>query len=258
MTKIHPTAIVHPAAELAGDVEVGPYAFIGEHVKIGRGSRVLHHASVEGHTTIGENNEVGSFSVLGGKPQDLKYKDEPTRLEIGNRNIFREYVTLNCGTVTGGGVTNIGNDCLIMAYCHVAHDCNIHNHAIMANHSNLAGHVTLEEHAIVSGMCGVSQFVRIGKHSFIGGMTAVDKDVAPYVIGVGNRMKIRGVNLVGLKRRGFDAEQIKNVLDVYKIYFDSGKERDHALAEIVERYPHREEVDYFVNFVRASKNGIAR
>ena len=258
MGNIHPTAIVHPKAELASDVEVGPYAFIGEHVKIGRGTRILHHASVEGHTTLGENNEVGSFSVLGGKPQDLKYRNEPTQLVIGDRNTFREYITLNCGTVTGGGITKIGSDCLIMAYCHVAHDCNLHNHVIMANHSNLAGHVTLEDHVIVSGMCGVSQFLRLGKHSFVGGMTAVDKEVAPYVIAVGNRMKVRGVNLVGLKRRGFDSAQIKNIQEVYKIYFESEKERDHALAEISERFSGREEVEYFVNFVRTSKSGIAR
>ncbi len=258
MANIHPTAIVSPKAELASDVEVGAFAFVGEHVKIGEGSRVLHHASVEGHTTLGKGNEVGPFSVIGGKPQDLKYKNEPTRLEIGDRNMFREYVTLNCGTVTGGGVTKIGNDCLIMAYCHVAHDCTLNNNVIMANHSNLAGHVLLEDYVIISGMCGVSQFVRVGKHAFVGGMTAVDKDLAPYVIAVGNRMKVRGVNLVGLKRRGFDAEQIKAILETYKIYFDSGKERDHALAEIVERFPKRSEVEYFVQFIRESKNGIAR
>ncbi len=256
--KIHPTAIVHPKAQIGNDVEIGAYAFIGEHVKIGNGSVIHHHASVEGHTTMGEFNEVGSFSVIGSKPQDLKYKNEPTRLEIGDKNCFREYVTVNTGTPTGGNLTSIGSNSLLMAYCHVAHDCHLGNNVIMANHSNLAGHVTLEDWVILSGMCGVSQFLRVGKHAFIGGMSGVDKDVAPYVIAVGNRMHVRGVNLVGLKRRGFDSERVKAVLDTYKIYFESGKEKEHALAEIQEKFPYQEDVKYFVDFVKNSKHGIAR
>lgn len=255
---IHPSAFVHPKAELGSDVEVGPFAYVGEFVRVGKGTKILHHATVEGHTTIGEGNEIGSFSVLGGKPQDLKYKGEPTRLEIGDRNQFREYVTVNTGTVTGTGVTKIGNDCLVMAYCHVAHDCIIGDHVVMANYSGLSGHVKLEDWVILSGMCGVSQFLRVGKHSFVGGMTAVRKDVAPYVITVGDPSEVRGLNLVGLKRRGFDTEQMRAVQEAYKIYFESGLERDRALAELETKFSNQEDVRYFVQFIRSSEKGVGR
>jgi UDP-N-acetylglucosamine acyltransferase len=255
---IHPSAYVHPKAELGSDVEVGPFAYVGEFVRVGKGSKILHHATIEGHTTIGEDNEIGSFSVLGGKPQDLKYKGEPTRLEIGDRNQFREYVTINTGTVTGSGVTKIGSDCLIMSYCHVAHDCVIGNHVVMANYSGLSGHVKLEDWVILSGMCGVSQFLRLGKHSFVGGMTAVRKDVAPYVITVGDPSEVRGLNLVGLKRRGFDSEQMRAVQEAYKIYFESGLERDRALAELDAKFSHQEDVRYFAQFIRSSEKGVGR
>ncbi len=255
---IHPSAFVHPKAELGSDVEVGPFAYVGEFVRVGKGTKILHHATVEGHTTIGEGNEIGSFSVLVGKPQDLKYKGEPTRLEIGDRNQFREYVTVNTGTVTGTGVTKIGNDCLVMAYCHVAHDCIIGNHVVMANYSGLSGHVKLEDWVILSGMCGVSQFLRVGKHSFVGGMTAVRKDVAPYVITVGDPSEVRGLNLVGLKRRGFDSEQMRAVQEAYKIYFESGLEKDRALAELDTKFSNQEDVRYFVQFIRSSEKGVGR
>lgn len=258
MSKIHPSAFVHPEAKLGPDVEVGPFSYVGEHAKIGKGTRLLHHAVVEGHTTIGEFNEIGSFSVIGGKPQDLKYKGEPTRLEIGDRNLFRENVTVNTGTVTGGGLTKIGNDCLIMAYCHVAHDCMVGNHVIMANYTGLSGHVTLEDWVILSGMCGITQFLRVGKHAFIGGMTGIRKDVAPYVILVGDPGEVRGLNLVGLRRRGFDGERMKAVQDAYKIYFDSGLEKEQALAELDKKYPAQEDVRYFSDFIRKSEKGISR
>lgn len=255
---IHPSAFVHPKAQLASDVEVGPFAYIGEHVKIGKGSKILHHAVVEGHTTLGEANEVGSFSVVGGNPQDLKYKGEPTRLEVGDRNLFREYVTVNTGTVTGGGLTKIGNDCLVMAYCHVAHDCMIGDHVVMANYTGLSGHVSLENWVIVSGMCGISQFVKIGKHAFVGGMTGVRKDVAPYGIIVGDPSEVRGVNRVGLKRRGYEGERMEAVLETYKIYFDSKLEKEQALSELEKRFPNQADVRYFIDFVRTSENGISR
>lgn len=255
---IHPMAFVHPRAELASDVEVGPFAYVGEFVKIGRGTKVEHHATVEGHTTLGEDNEVGAYAVLGGKPQDLKYKGEPTRLEVGSRNKFRECVTVNTGTVTGHGVTKIGNDCLIMAYCHIAHDCVVGNNVVMANYSGLSGHVTLEDWVILSGVCGVTQFLTVGKHAFIGGMTGVRKDVAPYVILVGDPSEVRGLNQVGLRRRGFDADRMKAVQEAYKIYFDSGLEREQALVELDKRLKGQPDVDYFTNFIRKSEKGISR
>jgi UDP-N-acetylglucosamine acyltransferase len=255
---IHPSAFVHPKAEIAGDVEVGAFAYIGENVRVGKGSKILHHASIEGHTTIGENNEIGSFSVLGGKPQDLKYKGEPTLLEIGDRNQFREYVTINTGTVTGTGSTKIGNDCLVMAYCHVAHDCEIGNHVVMANYTGLSGHVKIEDWVNLGGMCGIAQFLRVGKHAFVGGMTGVRKDVAPYVITVGDPSEVRGLNLVGLRRRGFDGERLKSVQDAFKIYFEQNLERDRAIQEIEAKYANQEDVKYFVNFIRTSEKGVGR
>lgn len=258
MRNIHPTAFVDPKAELGDDVEIGPFAFVGEFAKIGNGTKLLHHACVEGHTTLGEKNVVGSFAVLGGTPQDLKYKGEPTRLEIGDRNQFRECVTVNLGTVTGSGVTKIGNDCLIMAYCHIAHDCVVNNNVIMANYSGLSGHVVLEDWVILSGVCGVSQFLRVGKHAFIGGMTGVRKDVAPYVILVGDPSEVRGLNLVGLRRRGFDGERLKAVGEAYKIYFESGLEREQALVELEKRFPSQADVNYFTDFIRKSEKGISR
>jgi len=258
MSLIHPSAYVHPKAELGEGVEVGPFAYIGEHVKIGRGSRILHHASVEGHTTMGVENEVGSYAVVGGKPQDLKHRGEPTRLEIGDRNNFRECVTVNTGTVSGGGLTKIGDDCLIMAYCHVAHDCIVGNNVVMANYTGLSGHVVLEDWVILSGVCGVSQFLRIGKHAFIGGMTAVRKDVAPYVILVGDPSEVRGLNRVGLKRRGFEGERMEAVQEAYKIYFESKLEKEQAVAELERRFPSQPDVRYFIDFIRASEKGISR
>lgn len=255
---IHPSAYVHPKAELAEGVDIGPFAYVGEFVKLGRGTKLLHHACVEGHTTLGEGNEVGAYTVLGGKPQDLKYKGEPTRLEIGDRNQFRECVTVNTGTVTGGGVTRIGNDTLVMAYCHVAHDCLVGDHVVMANYTGLSGHVTIEDWVILSGMCGVTQFLRVGKHAFVGGMTGVRKDVAPYVVTVGDPSEVRGLNLVGLRRRGFDGERLKAVMEAYKIYFEQGLEKDHAIAELDRRFPAQEDVRYFVDFIRRSENGIGR
>jgi UDP-N-acetylglucosamine acyltransferase len=258
MSNIHPMAFVHSGAQLASDVTVDAFAYVGEFAKVGKGSKIEHHACVEGHTTLGEGNEVGAYAVLGGKPQDLKYKGEPTRLEIGDRNHFRECVTVNTGTVTGNGVTKIGSDCLIMAYCHVAHDCIIGDHVVMANYTGLSGHVTLEDWVIVSGVCGIAQFLRVGKHAFVGGMTAVRKDVAPYVIIVGDPSEVRGLNLVGLRRRGFDAERMKAVSEGYKIYFESGLEREQALVELDKRLPGQPDVQYFADFIRKSEKGISR
>jgi UDP-N-acetylglucosamine acyltransferase len=255
---IHQTAFVDPAAKLGENCEVGPFAYVGPHAVLGNNCRLLHHACVEGHTTLGDDNEIGSFSVIGGAPQDLKYKDEPTRVEIGHRNKFRECVTVNAGTVTGGGLTKIGSDCLVMAYCHVAHDCIVGDHVIMANYTGLSGHVKIEDWVILSGMCGITQFLTVGKHAFIGGMSGIRKDVAPYGILLGDPAAVRGVNRVGLKRRGFDGDRLEAVLECYKIYFERGLERDQALVELDKVFPKQPDVRYFVDFIRASKFGISR
>lgn len=254
---IHPSAIVHAGAELAKDVEVGPYTVIGPRVKIGRGSKVQAFAVIEGNTTIGENNVIGYHSVIGGAPQDLKYKGEDTRLIIGDNNQFREYVTINLGTVQGNGLTKIGSNCLLMAYVHVAHDCDVGNNVIIANSSNLAGHAVLEDYVNITGGVGVVQFCRIGKYAYIGGHSGVDKSVAPYTIVVGNRATVRGVNVIGLKRRGIDGDRLRAVIDAYRIYFESGKEKAQALTEIDEVYRDQADVKYFTDFIRASgKTGI--
>lgn len=255
---VHPTAFVHPKAELGHDVDIGPFAYVGEHARLGDGCRLLHHACVEGHASLGKGNEIGSFSVIGGKPQDLKYGGEPTRVEIGDRNQFRECVTVNAGTMSGGQVTRIGSDCLVMAYCHVAHDCLIGDHVIMANYTGLSGHVRIEDWVILSGMCGITQYLTVGKHAFVGGMTAIRKDVAPYVILVGDPSEVRGVNRVGLRRRGFDGERLEAVTEAYKLYFESGLEKERALAEIDGRFPGQADVRYFTDFIRRSENGISR
>ena len=258
MSHIHPSAVIETGAELADDVQVGSHCYVGAHVKIGSGSVLLHHSAVEGYTTIGKQNVIGSYSVIGGHPQDLKYRGEPTRLEIGDRNQFREYVTVNTGTVTGGGLTKMGNDCLVMAYCHVAHDCAIGDHVIMANYTGLSGHVVLEDYVIISGMCGVTQFLHIGKHAFIGGMTGVRKDVAPYVILVGDPSEVRGLNLVGLRRRGFVGERMKSVMECYRMFFEQGLEKEQALKLIDEKFKGNEDVEYFANFIHKSEKGISR
>jgi UDP-N-acetylglucosamine acyltransferase len=256
--KIHPTALVHPKAKISDGVEIGAFAMIGEHVTLGAGTKVMNNGIIEGHTSLGQDNEVGAFAVIGGKPQDLKYKGEPTKLIIGDRNQFREYVTVNTGTVSGGGETVLGNDCLIMAYCHIAHDCRLGNNVIMANYTGLSGHVIIEDWVILSGMCGVSQFVKVGKHAFVGGMTGVRKDVAPYVITVGDPSEVRGLNLVGLRRRGFEGDRMKAVIEAYKIYFEQGLEKEQALKELDSRFPQQPDVRYLVDFIRKSESGIGR
>lgn len=258
MANIHETAIVMPGAELASDVEVGAYAYVGAHVRLGNGTKVLHHGTVDGHTTIGSECEIGSYAVIGGPPQDLKYKGEPTKLIVGDRNVFRECSTVNTGTVQDLNETRIGSDCLIMAYVHVGHDCVIGNNVILANYTGLSGHVKIEDYAILSGNVGVAQSVRIGKHAFIGGFSAIDKDVAPYIIGVGNRIRVRGINLVGLKRRGYTGDRLKSIIDAHKIYFDSDKEKAQSLAEIEELYSDQSDVQYFVQFIKDTKIGLHR
>lgn len=255
--KIHPTAIIHSGAELGSEVEVGPFAIIGPRVKLGAGTKVLSHAIVEGNTNIGEKNTIGYHCVIGGPPQDLKYKGEDTRLEIGNNNLFREFCTVNLGTAQAQGLTKIGSNSLFMAYVHVAHDCELGNGVIIANSSNLAGHVIVEDFVNITGGVGVSQFCRLGKYAYIGGHSGIDKSVPPYIIAVGNRAVVRGINLVGLKRRGIDGERLRAIIDAYRIYFESGKEKAQALAEIDEIYREVVEVKYFTDFIRAAaKTGI--
>src|SRR6056297_2806485 len=216
---IHSTALIAPGAKLDPSVEVGPYAVIGEHVSIGPGTTVGPHTVIEGHTRIGENNQIFQFASVGAIPQDLKFHGETSYLEIGDGNKIREFVTIHLGTEDGGGTTRIGNNNLFMAYAHVAHDCCIGNQVIMANAATLAGHVEVNDYAILGGLSAVHQFVRIGSHVMASGGSMIGQDVAPYLIVQGDRAKPAGLNLTGLKRRGYSREALANIKAMYKLVF---------------------------------------
>jgi UDP-N-acetylglucosamine acyltransferase len=254
---IHPTAVVEPGAELDSGCEVGPYAVVGGQVKAGPGCTIGAHAVLSGHTTLGRDNRVFPFAHLGGVPQDLKYRGEPTRLEIGDRNTFREYVTVNLGTVGGGGVTVIGSGCLFMANAHVGHDCRIGDGAIIANSVALAGHVTLEDHVHFSGLAAAHQFTRVGRLAFVSGLTGVTMDVAPYTTVTGARAELAGVNVVGLQRAGFTEEQTGRVKQAYKVLFRSGLPLAEAIKEL-EAEAGFPEIGHLVGFLKASQRGVTR
>jgi UDP-N-acetylglucosamine acyltransferase len=232
MLRIHPTAIVDPNAELDDSVEVGAYSIIGPYVKIGARTKIGPHVVIEGHTTIGCDNTFFQFSSIGGAPQDKKYAGEATRLEIGDRNLIREFCTFNVGTVQDGGVTRLGNDNWIMAYVHLAHDCQVGNSTIFANNASLAGHVEVGDWVILGGFSGVHQFCKIGAHAMLGMNTSLTQDVPPFVILNGNPAAAHGVNVEGLKRRGFTREQINAVRNAYKLIYKSGLTLDEAKAAL--------------------------
>jgi len=234
MTKIHPTAIVEPGAELDASVEVGAYAVIGPHVKIGARTKVGPHAVVEGHTTIGCDNQIFQFASIGGAPQDKKYGGEPTRLEIGDRNLIREFCTLNCGTAQDNGVTRIGSDNWLLAYVHIAHDCVVGNNTIFSNNASLAGHVHVGDWVIMSGFSAVHQFCKIGDHAFVGMTTSITQDVPPFVLVSGNPSAAHGINIEGLKRRGFTREQIGDLRSAYKTLYKSGLTLEEAKSAIAQ------------------------
>src|SRR5512136_1321009 len=246
---IHPTAVIHPKAELDESVEIGPFTVIGEHVTIGRATTVGAHTVIEGWTQIGEDNRIFPLASIGGVPQDLKYKGEETRLIIGERNIIREFATLQPGTVTGIGETVIGCDNLFMAYCHVAHDCLIGNRVIMANGSTLAGHVLVEDFSILGGLSAIHQFVRIGESAMLSGGAMVGQDVAPYTIAAGDRARMRGLNVVGLRRRGFTEENIAILKKAYRILVFSRLRVRDALARIRKELPPIPQLGHFLEFI---------
>ncbi len=232
MTVIHPTAIVDPKAALDGSVEIGAYSIIGPHVTIGAGTRVGPHVVIDGHTTIGRDNTFFQFSSIGAAPQDKKYGGEPTRLEIGDRNTVREFCTFNLGTAQDAGVTRLGNDNLILAYVHLAHDCQVGSNTIFSNNATLAGHVHIGDWAILSGFAAVHQFCRIGAHAFVGMNTSLTQDVPPFVLLAGNPATARGINAEGLKRRGFTREQIGDIRTAYKLIYKSNLTLDEAKAAL--------------------------
>ena len=258
-TNIHPTAIVHPEAQLAEDVEIGPWCTVGPKVILGRGTRLVSHVVIEGNTSMGERNVVFPFSVLGAVPQDLKYRGEDTRLVIGDENTIRESVTLNLGTVQGGGETRVGNRNLIMAYSHLGHDAYVQDHCILANGSTLAGHVVLGNYVTLGGLTAVSQFARVGDHAYIGGQSGVEKDIPPFTIAVGQRpCQLKGANIVGLRRRGFAADTISKLNEAIKLWIRPDVEKERCLLEIESQYGEYPDIQRFVGFIRESEKGTTR
>lgn len=255
---IHPTAIIHEGAQIAEDVEIGPYAIIGEHVSIGSGTTVGPHTVIEGWTEIGCDNRIFQFASIGAAPQDLKYRGEKALLKIGDRNTVREFATLHRGTSDGGGETVVGNDNLFMAYSHVAHDCILGNQVILANGATLAGHVEVDDFAILGGLCAVHQFTKIGSHVMISGGSMVTQDVPPFSIAQGDRAKTVGINQIGLKRRGFSDEAVRGIKQAYKLIFRSGLRTEEALEQIANEIKDIPEVEQFSEFVRKSTRGVAR
>jgi UDP-N-acetylglucosamine acyltransferase len=255
---IDPRAIVDPGAELAPDVEVGPFAVIGAGVRIGAGSWIGSHAVIKGPTTLGLNTRVFQFASIGDAPQDRKYAGEPTRLEVGDRNVFREFCTINRGTVAGRGVTTIGDDCLFMAYSHVAHDCIVGSQCIMSNCTALAGHVQLGDWVILSGYSGIHQFCKVGLHAFLANNAAVTRDVPPYLLVAGSPAEPKGVNSEGLKRRGFAPEQIANIKSAYRLLYRSGLKLAEATAQLRALVPGQPELAAFVDFLAASERSLIR
>lgn len=256
--RIHPTSVVAPGARLDLGVEIGPYAVIGQHVTIGRGTTVGAHVVIDGHTTIGQDNRISPFVTIGSVPQDLKYHGEESRLSIGDRNQIREFASLSVGTEGGGMETVVGNDNLLMNYSHVAHDCRLGNHVILANGVPLAGHVTIEDYVIVSGLAAIAQFVRIGESAFVGGGSMVVMDVPPFCVANGDRAKLKGLNLVGLERRGLSADQMTALKRAYRTLFQSKLLARDAVGRVRSELADSVHATDLAAFVEASERGVTR
>lgn len=252
--RIHPTAIVDPKAEIGKDVEIGPWAFVGPHCTVGAGSSLAMRSTLESHVKLGKNVKIGIGSVLGGLPQDLKFKGEETWVEIGDGTTIREYVTINRGT-SESWKTTVGSNSFLMSYVHLAHDCHVGNHVIISNGTQLAGHVTVQDYAGISGLCAVHQFTRIGAHAYIGGCSRVPKDIPPFVRAVGNPIQLYGLNSVGLQRRGFKPEAIAELKRAYRLFFRSELNVSQAIEQARAELKQIPEVTALVNFLEASERG---
>lgn len=256
---IHPSAVVSPEASLAADVSVGAYSIIGEHVVLGAGCRVDEHVVIQGPTRIGKRCRFFPFGSIGFPPQDLKYKGEPTELIVGDDNIFREYVTVHRGTAQGGGRTVIGNHNFVMAYSHIAHDCILGDYIILANAATLAGHVTIFDHATIGAFSGVHQFCKVGFHGFVGGYSVITKDVLPYSKTVSPREAGNyGVNTIGLERKGFSPESIKNIRAAFRVLQQSKLNTAQALAALKEQFPGDPNVQPIIEFIQTSERGVIK
>lgn len=254
MTDIHPTAIVEDGAQIGVNVTIGPYCVIGPEVELDDGVDLLSHVVVGGRTSVGSNTRIFPFASIGLVPQDLKYKGEPSRLEIGCNNIIREQVTMNPGTEGGGMVTRIGNNCLFMVGSHVAHDCQIGDHVIFVNNATMGGHVEIGDWAILGGLSAVHQFVRVGRHAMVGGMSGVENDIIPYGSVMGNRARLSGLNVVGLKRRGFSREVIHALRNAYRLLFAPEGTMTERMNDLADLMPEIEPVMEIVEFIRADSS----
>jgi UDP-N-acetylglucosamine acyltransferase len=255
VTPIHPTAIVDPRAELGQGVEVGPFAIVGPGVSVGDGSRIGPHATLERNVRLGAGVRVGQGAVLGGDPQDLKYRGEESWVEVGDGTVIREYTTVNRGTAATG-VTRIGARCFVMTYVHVAHDCHIGDQVIIANGTQLAGHVTVHDRATLSGLVAVHQFVTVGSHAFVGGCSRVNQDIPPFVRAVGNPVELYGLNSIGLQRAGFDHETVRALKRLYRLFFNSELNLSQAADRARSELPRLPEVEQFLEFVLRSQRGV--
>ena len=256
---IHPSAVVAPGVRVPESCTIGPFCLIGEGVEMGEHCELASHVVLDGPTRLGSHNRIHPFAVVGVGPQDLSYKGEPTRLEIGDHNEIREYVTIHRGTVKGGGLTRIGSYCLLMAYAHIAHDCAIGDHVIMANAATLAGHVTVEEWAVVGALCPVHQFVRVGAHSYIGGGTTITQNVMPFAKTSAVRdVHAYGANSVGLERRGFSKERVRAIKHAFRVLLAAKLNTTQALERIEREVEQTEDVKMLVEFIRSSDRGILK
>ena len=256
--EIHKTAIISPKAEIADNVSIGPFCLIGEGVTIKKGSKLISNVIIEGTTEIGEHCTIYPFATIGLPPQDLKYKNEKTRVKIGKRNIIREYASIHRASVSGDGVTEIGDSNFLMAYVHIAHDCKIGSSIAMANAATLAGHVVVEDFAFIGGIVAVHQFTRIGAYSMVGGFSGIGQDIPPFTMASGARAKLYGLNVIGLKRHGFSDEAINNLKKAYKVLFREKRTLKDALKKIKAELSGTKEIERLVEFLEKNKRGICR
>ncbi len=256
--QVHPSAIVHPGAELGEGCRIGPFSVVGAGVRLGPDCEVVSHAVIQGNVEAGEACRFFPFTSIGLEPQDLKHKGDPTRVVLGSRNTFREFCTVHAGTAGGGGVTRIGDRNLFMAYAHVAHDCRVGSDTIFANAATLAGHVTVEDFAVIGAFSGVHQFCRIGSHAYIGGYSVITQDALPYVLTVGNRARAYGINIIGLKRKAFSEQAIAGLRQAYRLLFHSKLTTTRALERMDGELGGIPEVAVLASFIRSSERGIVK
>lgn len=254
---IHPTAVIDPKVELGKEVVIGPYCVVGPEVVLGEGCWLQSQVAIFGPTTIGARNRFHAFCSIGQQTQDLKYSGEPTYLQIGDDNCFREFSTVNRGTAVGA-ITRVGNHCSFLAYSHIAHDCDVRDHVIFSNNGTLAGHVLVQEHAVLGGLSAVHQFCRVGEHAITGGCSKIVQDVPPFMVADGNPAVVRGINIVGLERRGFSAEVIRTLKEAYRILYRSNLNTKQALEELAHSFADSVEIKKLVEFIEASQRGIIR